>query len=106
MADKDQEINTLRSLAASTAQELETARLRLTCVSDFLRLFVCSPSLEGYEFNPTQYSHVYVMYIHVPVSVFPLYCHTVLSLFQLTGIDVHHFDKNWLKLPSRFHRVS
>lgn len=34
MADKDQEIHTLRSLAASTAEELETTRLRLTCVSD------------------------------------------------------------------------
>lgn len=32
MADKDQEIHTLRSLAASTAEELETMRLRLTCI--------------------------------------------------------------------------
>lgn len=31
MADKDQEIHALRSLVASTAEELETARLRLTC---------------------------------------------------------------------------
>jgi len=32
MTDKDQEIHTLRSLAASAAEELETVQLRLTCV--------------------------------------------------------------------------
>ncbi|CAJ1368075.1 unnamed protein product [Effrenium voratum] len=32
VASKDQEISTLRSLVASTAEELDTARLRVTCI--------------------------------------------------------------------------
>lgn len=45
MADKDQEIHALRSLVASTAEELETARLRLTCAWAPIFSFFAHPAL-------------------------------------------------------------